>query len=220
MAEKKLGNVVTIPVRLAFPEVFAPKASVEGGKEKYSVTLLFPKDGARLMTSLALYGEHVADLMTLRKMLYATVTEKWGEDKTKWPAHFRNLSFKDYLSSTGKDGWPVRDGDMVNWDGFKGCNFIRATSQNKPGLVDANMNAILAKDAVFGGLIVRANLTAFSYDQSGNRGVSFGLSNLQILKNDGVSFSGVPQAGDVFGAVNEEGNTETVADTNVDTDFF
>ena len=208
-------NVVTVAFRLAFPEVFAPKAAAEGGKEKFSVTMLFPKDGSKLLPGMNGNG---ADVMALRKLAFQAIKEKWGEDKAKWPANLKTLDFANYLSPTGKDGWPFRDGDTQDWDGFAGAVFIRASSQYKPGIVDAKVQPILSQDKVFGGLICRAQINAYAYDNSGNKGVTFGLNNLQILKDDGTTFSGRQNATDVFEAVDDGGGTMQA--TGTDDEFF
>lgn len=195
-------NIVTGAFRLAFPEVFAPKAGVKGGKEKFSITMLFPKDGSSLVATLPGNG-----LMELRKLAFEAVKEKWGADRAKWPANLKNLDFKTAISPNGKDGWPIRDGDSVEWDGFAGNFFVRASSQFMPGLANAKLQPIIDKQAVYGGLICRAQINAFVYDSAGEKGVSFGLNNLQILKEDGVIFGGKNSAENVFEAMEEVGST-------------
>lgn len=187
--------IITAPFRLAFPEVFEPKAGAEGGKEKYSITMLFPADGEALIPSMPGNG-----LVEIRKLALAAIKEKFGEDKTKWPAALKNIDPKTYISATGKDGWPLRDGNLVEWQGFEGNVFVRASSQFQPGLVDAKLKGIIDRGAVFGGLICRAQINAYAYDVSGNKGVTFGLSNLQILKDDGTVFAGKSNAADAFSA--------------------
>lgn len=188
-----VDSIITAPFRLAFPEVFAPKASMEGGKEKFSVTMLFPKDGSPLIPSMPGNG-----IIEIRKLLLAAVKDKWGEDKSKWPAQFKTMDFKAFVSLAGKDGWPIREGDAVEWDGFAGNVFVRASSQFQPGLVDNKLQAIIDKQAVYGGLICRAQVNAYGYDTAGNKGVTLGLNNLQILKDDGVAFGGKNNADKVF----------------------
>lgn len=200
-------SIVTSPFRLAFPEVFAPKAAAEGGKEKYSITMLFPADGSLLIPSMP--GEGV---IALRRLALAAVKEKWGEDKAKWPANLRSLDFRSYCSPNGKDGWPVRDGDLVEWDGFEGQVFVRAASQFRPGMVNPKLQAIINPEDVFGGLICRAQINAYAYDTNGNRGVTFGLNNLQILKDDGTVFGGKQNAADVFDAFGEAGGAASTGD--------
>lgn len=194
--------IITAPFRLAFPEVFEPKSSVEGGKEKYSITMLFPKDGAPLIPSMP--GDGIG---AIRKLLANAIKEKWGEDKAKWPASIKALDLKTYTSATGKDGFPLRDGDAVEWDGFSGNVFIRASSQYQPGMVNAKLQPLIDRNAIYGGLICRAQVNAYAYDNAGNRGVTLGLSNLQILKDDGTVFSGKASASDVFSAFGEAGGS-------------
>lgn len=194
-------SIVTLPFRLAFPEVFEPVASSEDStKKKYSITMLFPKDG-ELIPNMPGDG-----LMELRKLALAAIKEKWGEDKAKWPPDLKALDPKTALSSTGKDGWPLRDGDLVEWDGFEGMAFVRASSQFRPGVVNGKLRPIMSEDDVFGGLICRAQVNAYGYDTNGSKGVAFGLSNLQILKDDGTSFGGKQRAEDAFSAFGDAGD--------------
>lgn len=204
-------SIITVPFRLAFPEVFTPKAGVEGGKEKYSISMLFPKDGSALIPSMPGNG-----VLELRKLAFAAIKEKWGEDKAKWPANIKALDLKTYISPTGKDGWPLRDGDLVEWDGFAGQIFARASSQFAPGMVNAKLQPIIDKDAVYGGLICRAQVNAYAYDSNGNKGVTFGLNNLQILKDDGTVFGSREDATKVFDAfaTADGGNGAGAADDN------
>jgi hypothetical protein len=188
-------SIITAPFRLAFPEVFTPKASVDGGKEKYSITMLFPKDGSSLVPSMPGNG-----ILELRKLALAAIKEKWGEDKAKWPAAIRAIDLRAYVSPNGKDGWPIRDGDMVEWDGFANTLFVRASAQFAPGMVDQKLHPIIDKAAVYGGLICRAQVNAYAYDQKGNLGVSIGLNNFQILKDDGTIFGGRQNPAEVFDA--------------------
>lgn len=188
-------SIITAPFRLAFPEVFTPKAAVQGGDEKYSITMLFPKDDSSLIPSMPGGG-----ILALRKLALAAIQEKWGTDKQKWPATIRSLDLKTYLSPAGKDGWPFRDGDLQEWDGFANQVFIRAGSKFPPGIVDQKLHPIIDKTAVFGGLICRAQVNAYAYSTAGNNGVSFGLNNFQVLKDDGTAFGGKNNAADVFDA--------------------
>ena len=81
-------SIITLPFRLAFPEVFEAKTAVEGGKARFSITMLFPKDGSALIPAIPGDG-----ILELRKLAFAAVKEKWGDDKSKWPANLRTLDF-------------------------------------------------------------------------------------------------------------------------------
>lgn len=196
-------KIVTGPFRVAFPTLFEPKAFSDGGKPKYSVTMLFPKSGESLLPKVAGPG-----ILELRKLALAAVKEKWGEDKAKWPSNLRNISFAEHVSPNGKDGFPVRDGDDCEWEGFADHWYVKASSESQPGIVDAKVNPVLDKSEVFGGLICRAQITAFAYDSNGSKGVSFGLSNVQILKDDGTCYgNGRQNPADVFDSFGDGGTT-------------
>lgn len=201
-------SILTGAFRLAFPEVFEPKAAVEGGKPKYSITMLFAKDGSSLIPSLPGGG-----IMELRKLALNAIKDKWGDDKAKWPANLKSLDLKTYVSPTGKDGFPIRDGDAVEWDGFAGHLFIRASATFPAGVVDATPKTIVNPRDVFGGLICRAQINAYAYDTAGNKGVAFGLDNVQVLKDDGTVFSGRAKAEDVFGSF---GSSDAGTSTSTD----
>lgn len=181
----KTEIITTAPFRLAFPEVFKAKAFEEGAVPKYSITLLFPKDGSALVPGLPGDG-----MTAIRKIAYGALKSALGADKTKWPANLRAIDPRTYLSPTGQDGWPFRDGDASEWAGFKGMVYVRATSRFPPGVVDGKRNEILDESKVFGGLICRATVNAFTFDTKGKKGVSIGLGHIQILKDDGTLFGG------------------------------
>jgi hypothetical protein len=67
---KKLdnGNLRTCEVRLSYPELFTAKAVEEGGKPKFSTSILFPKG---------------ADLTVLKNEIKAVVKEAWGDKPPK-----------------------------------------------------------------------------------------------------------------------------------------
>lgn len=175
-------KVLTPEFRVSYPAVFKPKA-FEGQEAKYSVVMLFDKK---------------TDITTLKKAAHAAKIEKWGPNKEKWPKNLRS---------------PFRDGaDREGTDGYgEGVIFISASSKTPVGLVDNKLGAILNEQDFYAGCYARAQIVAYAYDTHGNRGVAFGLQNLQKLR-DGKSFSGKQKAEDVFDAVedgsDDEGNYE------------
>lgn len=209
-------NFLTIPVRIAFTDaVFTPKAYEEGSTPKYGVMLLFPKDETQrlLPSSPEAYGEKYTNLMGLRKILFATLKQELGPDKTKWPSRFEKFDPRTGFSETGQDGWPLRDGDSVKWEGFAGMAFVRATSLKvAPGVIDGKKREIINPAEVFGGLIARAQFNVFTFETKGRKGVSTGLQNLQIMADDGVSFSGRTKAADAFEEFGEAYPPEAVND--------
>ena len=173
----------TKPCRLAYPVLFTPEAN-QVGKLKYSAVLIF---------------EH-EDTAEIRAAIHEAAVEKWGADRSKWPGNLKNMDFQNYLSMTGKDGFPLRDGDSVSWKGCEGKAFIKVSTNGDgpkarpPFIVDRKREAVIDKSEVFGGLVVRASLAVSAYDVSGSRGISAYINGLQILKDDGTRIGGFSSA--------------------------
>jgi len=122
------------------------------------------------------------DLSALKAEASRAIREKWGDKK---PANLRS---------------PFRDGDEKELDGYAGCIYIRVSSKQKPGIVDENVQPIIDPAAIYAGCYVRASVRAYAYDSNGNRGVAFGLQNIQKVR-DGAPFGGGSRAEDDFEAV-------------------
>jgi hypothetical protein len=80
--------------------------------------------------------------------------------------------------------------------------FAAATSMRQPGVIDAGKARLMSDDDFYSGCYARATVTAYAYDKSGNKGVAFGLQNLQKLA-DGEAFSGRVAPEDDFEAVED-----------------
>ena len=168
-------NILTPEFRASFVHVFTPQKAMEAGKpDKYSITMLFAPG---------------ADLSALKKAATDALQEKFGArltDPVKGPA------LKARLRS------PFRDQGEKAYDGYvPGAIFVTATSKNQPGVVDQNLQDIVDPSQFYSGAYARATLRAFAYEQAGNVGVSFGLQNIQKLR-DGESLSGRMKAQDEF----------------------
>ena len=180
MATPNPATKVTTPeFRVSFPHVFKAHTGFEGQEAKYSLTMLFDKK---------------ADLTKMKAAVAAAATEKWGSDKTKWPKGLRT---------------PFRDGDeKSDLQGYENTIYVATSSKQRPGLVDQSVAPIISESEFYAGCYARATLTAFAYDKVGNKGVSFGLQNIQKLK-DGNTFSGRKRAEDDFTAVSDTSNDES-----------
>lgn len=156
-------KVITGKVRFSYANVFTPKAINEGGKEKYSVSLIIPK----------------SDKKTLGKIEEAIKTAL-EEGKAKFggkiPSNYKN---------------PLRDGDIEREDdeNYEGCMFVNANSDNAPGIIDVNKDEILDKSEFYSGCYGRASINFYAFNVNGNKGVACGLNNLQKLE-DGVRLAG------------------------------
>lgn len=168
---------VTTPAgRVSYPSVFTARKNDLNGKMEYSVVLVFGPD---------------ADLSKLKAAVKSAAEEKWGTDKIKWPANLRNPLRP--CADKAKEG--------VLPEGYpEGGTFITIKSNQAPGLVDANLQPIIEERDFYAGCYARATVAAYAYDQKGNRGVSFGLRNLQKT-GEGEPISGRTAPEDDFQAV-------------------
>lgn len=169
-----MSNLMTPEFRVSYPFVFTPQANKEDPtrEPKYSVTMLFKK------------GE---DLTKLRDAVVDVLTEKFGP-KEKWPKNLR-LPFRDQADKE-------KDGKMP--EGYtKGAVFVTASGKQKPGVVDQNVNDIIDSSQFYAGCYARATVRAFYYDAKGNKGVAFGLQNVQKLR-DGEPLGNRMRAQDEF----------------------
>ena len=155
-------KVVTGKVRFSYVNVFAPKASIEGGTPKYSVSIIIPK----------------TDKETVSKL------QKAFEETKAASAGYFGGSVPKLL----KGG--LRDGDVEKEDpAYEGCYFINANSVQKPGVVDENLNPILDQSEFYSGCYGRASITFYPYNAQGSKGIACGLNNVQKLE-DGEKLGG------------------------------
>lgn len=168
-------RVVTPEARIGYPHVFTAHKMDEKSEAKYSMEMYFPKS---------------ADITPLKTAALNAAAEKYGPDKAKWP---KGLKF------------PFKDGDnllasgKVN-EGYEGAIVVRASAKKQPGLVNGKREPILDENQFYAGCYGRAELVAYTYDVTGNKGVGFALLNVQKTK-DGEKFSGRKDAKDVFDEV-------------------
>ena len=185
---KSNDRKVTSPkFRASFAWVFKPQPPMEGstGEPKYGVTMLF--DAAARKTP---------QFEAMKKLAHAAAKEKFGDklkpDGNGWYHGLRN---------------PFRDGaEKSELEGYAGMVFVAATTRMQPGCEDAQLNRIISDEAgpegFYSGCYARATLTAYGYDKAGNKGVAFGLQNLQKLA-EGERFSGRTAAEDDFDSVDD-----------------
>lgn len=171
-------SIVTNKFRLAFPAIFEPEKNNLNTNGKEKYAI----------TMLFPKG---TDLDALKKLAKDAVAEKWP-DPNKRPKNIR---------------YPFRDGDEVDWDGFEGNVFIKASSLYRPGVVNQKVKPVLDPEEIYAGCYCRAEVNAFAYDTQGNKGVSFGLQNVQKVA-EGDRFGGRKDPEKVFGAVEQEADDD------------
>lgn len=168
-AQPKLAptKVVTGKVRFSYAHVFEPHAQSDGQEKKYSVQLIIPKTDTKTVKAI-------------KAAIEAAIAEKYPN---KRPQNLR---------------MPLRDGDIEDkGESVLGAYFMNVSSKNAPGIVDAALNKIIDQTEFYSGCYGRASINAFTYDNSGNKGVSFGLQNLQKTQ-DGEPLGSRSRAEDDF----------------------
>lgn len=148
--------------------------------------------------SVVMLFDSKADLTEMNRILKEAAVEKFG---AKLPTGLRS-AFRDGKEKEALQGYEA------------GMKFATASSKQRPGLVNAAVETIVDRDDFYAGCYARATVTAFAYDRNGNKGVSFGLHNIQKIK-DGERFDGRTAAEDDFEATDIVG-----AATTADADFL
>lgn len=171
-------RITTGKVRFSYANVWEPK-SVNGGDEKYSVSIIIPK----------------SDKKTL-ELINNAMKEAEKSGIARFGAKF--------VSGSGFKR-PLRDGDIDRPDdeAYKDSYFVNANSKDKPQIVDKNVKLIIDRNEFYSGCYGRASITIFPFNSSGNRGLACGLGNLQKLA-DGEPLSGHNRAEDDFEAIEDE----------------
>lgn len=169
-------KVITGKVRFSYANVWEPK-SINGGDEKYSVSLIIPK----------------SDIKTVNEIKAAIEAAK-QDGKAKFGGKIpANLKF------------PLRDGDIDRPDdeAYRDSYFVNANSKDKPQIVDKNVRPIIDQSEVYSGCYGRASISFFAFNTNGNKGIACGLGNLQKM-SEGEPLSGRSRAEDDFTSADED----------------
>ena len=165
-----MAHLVTGKVRLSYEHVWEP-VSINGGDEKYSVSLIIPKSDT-------------ATINEIRKAIEQAKQDGKEKFGGKIPANLR---------------LPLRDGDIERPDdeAYADSYFINATSKDKPQIVDKNIQPVLDRSEVYSGCYARVSISIYPFNIKGNRGIACGLGNIQKIA-DGEPLGGRTRAEDDF----------------------
>lgn len=176
MANNSKTKVVTGTVRLSYANVWVPK-SINGGVEKYSVSLIIPKGDKKTIAAI-------------NAAVDAAIEEGLAKFGGKKP---NKAAIK----------LPLRDGDTERDDeAYAGSYFINANSQTPPQIVDQSVNPILNRSEVYSGVYARVSITFYAFNSNGNKGVACGLGNIQKVR-DGQPLGNRSTAEDDFDAIED-----------------
>lgn len=173
--ENKISSTKVITgkdTRFSYLTVIEPKATVEGGQEKFSASLIIPK----------------TDTVTIAK-INAAIEAAYKEGEAKLRGNGTTVPTLKSLKT------PLRDGDTDRPDdpAYKNSYFINASSLTKVGIVDAALNEIIDPEKIYSGCYGRASISFYAYNKNGAKGIAVGLNNIQILR-DGEHLGGKASA--------------------------
>ena len=175
-------KVITgVNTRWSYANVWDPK-SIDGGKPKYSVSLIIPKD----------------DTATVNK-IKAAIQAAYEEGQSKLKGNGKTVPPLSAIKN------PLRDGDLEKPDdeAYAGCYFVNANSATAPGVVDADRQPIIERSEVYSGVYGRASISFYAFNVNGNRGIACGLNNLQKIR-DGEPLGGKSSAESDFATDDDE----------------
>lgn len=123
-AKSNPTKVVTGVVRLSYANVWEPK-SINGGAEKFSVSLIIPKSETKTIDAI-------------NKAVNAAIEEGRGKFGGKIP----NRSVLKL---------PLRDGDIDRPDdeAYADCYFVNANSNSAPEVVDKSLNPVMSRSEIY-----------------------------------------------------------------------
>lgn len=173
-AKKNPKKVVTGEVRLSYAHLFEPYSNDPDNDPKYSVTILIPKSDTATLGKIERAIEAAAE---------EGKTSKFGG---KIPGN---------LKTTLHDG--DEEADLDRNPEYAGHMYMAISAKQRPGVVDLDLNPVLDPMQVYSGCYARVSMGAFAYSTSGNKGVSFGLNNVQFIR-DGEPLGGRTRAEDDF----------------------
>jgi hypothetical protein len=173
----KTKVITGVNTRLSYFHGWEP-VSINGGKERYSVSVLIPKSDKETIKAI----ESAVD---------AAIEEGIAKFGGKKP---NKAAIK----------LPLRDGDIERDDeAYKGHFFVNANSITAPQIVDKAVKPILDRDEVYSGCYARVSLNFYAFNSNGNKGVACGLGNIQKIK-DGEPLGNRSSASDDFTSLDDD----------------
>lgn len=167
-------------IRLGYVHLTEPYSASDDQDAKYSCMLIIPKTAKRTLAAI-------------KAAQKAAIEEQKGKFGGKVPKNLRN---------TLKDG--DEDADLERNPELEGCYYMNVSSTRRPGVVDRNLNPILDATEIYSGMVARVSISAYCYNVNGNKGVTFGLENVQKLADGEMLGGSAARPEDDFDALDDE----------------
>lgn len=186
----EVGKVILLNVRLSFPSLFEPNRQTdEDGnvRETWKANFLIPKDQESTLVGV-FKGKRMPIIQAIQAAAKEAKAKGWGEDPSKWPKLKPEKVF-------------LRNGDLEDWDGYAGCNYVSANAQitDRPAIVtnrkDGNGNWIDAepggKGSPYSGCYVNATIVIWAQDNKHGKRLNAKVRAVQFFR-DGEAFGAPP----------------------------
>lgn len=165
-----MAKITTGLVRLSYANIFQP-AVTPSGDEKYSASLIIPKDS------------NTVDIVKkeMKRMLADPEVKRILGNSTKFTHEL------------------LRDGDEKGDDAYAGSYFINAKANidHRPKVFTKDMVECADPEEVYSGCYVQAVISLYAYNKGGNKGIGASLIAIRKIK-DGEHFSGLAVSADDF----------------------
>lgn len=186
--------MMTPNFRVSFPVLDKAAQILDSGDPKFSLTMIFDTvEIAKDPAQQKLWDAMVASVDSAAK-------EKFGE----MPKVFKKPFLKGDEQVSQKTGEP--------YDGYAGCVILRTTAglKSRPALVGPDKSGIDAAE-IYSGCYARAKVRPYGWDFA-KKGVSFGLGNVQKVRDGEALGGGGTSAEDDFDAIESVDTTTAGAD--------
>jgi len=173
----KAGTLLLPAGRLSYPNLFKarPMPGESDDKAKFGTSVILPPD---------------SDLTLALKMVEEAAVDKWGKNIGKVKRPFIKHAEKTEDAELAA-AFPI---------------LVRMSSAKAPSVIYGNGEPCTVDDEVYPGRWARVSVRIYAWEhQTGGRGVSFGLSNVQLLDHDDRIGGGRAKVEDEF---------EFIADAN------
>jgi hypothetical protein len=197
------NDIETPLARLSFPNLLKPSKNDEG-KESYNAVLLFDKS---------------IDISALKKAAGECAVEKWGATATKLFAD--GLIKSPFLDGDGPQGRSKKTGESHK--GYPGTTFVRVTSglDFRPKGVNSKAFLITDPEEVYAGCYIKALVNPFAWENpKTGKGISFGISCYQVVKDGERLGGGGTDPTKYFSAIPDEGDAPKETKSGKGADAF
>lgn len=191
MATERSPDVKTPLCRLAFTKtLFVPQVR-DNGTKQYGCTLLFPKS---------------TPLADLKSAVTHAATHTWGKDALTLVKN--SVLHSPFLDGDGPQGASKKTGKRH--PGFADHVFLRVVSGEDypPQIFDRRMQRLSDPRDLYSGCYGYAMVNAFSLEDQNGRGVSFGVSMVQFVKEGERLGGGIPDQSAFFAPLEDDNTGE------------